>query len=125
MQVFELAAPNWVRIVEEHRITQPQSIMQVEEILDIMKNFAPDKIVLACTHYPYLKSVLKKFMPEEIFIDPAIYFAQNIKDDLTRAGLLNNKYEYEKFYVSSNPENFKAASDLFYKLNELPEIVNL
>lgn len=125
MQVFELAAPNWVRIVEEHRITQPQSIMQVEEILDIMKSFAPDKIVLACTHYPYLKSVLKKFMPEEIFIDPAIYFAQNIKDDLTRAGSLNDKYEYEKFYVSSNPENFKTASALFYKLNELPEIVNL
>lgn len=125
MQVFELAAPNWVRIVEEHRITQPQSIMQVEEILDIMKSFEPDRIVLACTHYPYLISVLKKFMPQEIFIDPAIYFAQNIKDDLTRAGSLNDKYEYEKFYVSSNPENFKAASDLFYKLNELPEIVNL
>lgn len=125
MQVFELAAPNWVRIVEEHRITQPQSIMQVEEILDIMKSFEPDRIVLACTHYPYLISVLKKFMPQEIFIDPAIYFAQNIKDDLTRAGSLNDKYEYEKFYVSSNPENFKTASALFYKLNELPEIVNL
>ena len=35
MQIFELAAPNWVRIVEEHRITQPQSIIQIKEILDI------------------------------------------------------------------------------------------
>ena len=125
MQVFELAAPNWVRIVEEHRINRPQSIMQVEEILDIMKGFEPEKIVLACTHYPYLMSILKKFMPEDIFIDPAVYFAQNIKDNLTKSCLLNNKFEYEKFYVSSDPENFKTASEMFYKLNALPEIINL
>ncbi len=125
MQVFELAAPYWVRIVEEHRINRPQSIMQVEEILDIMKGFEPEKIVLACTHYPYLMSILKKFMPEDIFIDPAVYFAQNIKDNLTKSCLLNNKFEYEKFYVSSDPENFKTASEMFYKLNALPEIINL
>lgn len=84
MEVFELAAPNWVRIVEEHRINQPQSILQVQEILDVMKEFNPDKIVLACTHYPYLTGILKRFMPEDKFIDPALYFAQNIKQDLEK-----------------------------------------
>lgn len=51
MKVFELPAPNWVRIVEEHRINQPQSIMQVQEILETMMQNKPDKIVLACTHF--------------------------------------------------------------------------
>ena len=125
MKVYELAAPNWVRIVEEHRITQPQSILQIQEILDDMKQFTPDKVILACTHYPYLMNVLKKFMPEEIFIDPALFFAKNIKDDLTKLNLLNDTFEYERFYVSSNSENFKIASELFYKLRELPEVVNL
>lgn len=122
MEVFELAAPNWVRIVEEHRINQPQSILQVQEILDVMKEFNPDKIVLACTHYPYLTEILKKFMPENKFIDPALYFAQNIKQDLEKNNLLNNKFEYEEFYVSSNPENFKTASKLFYNLKQLPKL---
>ena len=122
MKVFELAAPNWVRIVEEHRINQPQSILQVQEILEVIEVFAPDKIVLACTHYPYLMSVLKKFMPEDKFIDPAVYFAENIKNDLAEKNMLNNKFEYEKFYVSSNPENFKIASELFYKLKSLPQL---
>lgn len=123
MKVFEIAAPNWVRIVEEHRINQPQSIMQVQEILEQVEVFNPDKIVLACTHYPYLMSILKKFMPENKFIDPAIFFAQNIKEDLTKLGLINNKFEYEKFFVSSDPQNFKTASQLFYKLEELPELI--
>lgn len=122
MKVFELAAPNWVRIVEEHRINQPQSILQVQEILEVIENFAPDKIVLACTHYPYLMNVLKKFMSEDKFIDPAVYFAENIKNDLAEKNMLSDKFEYEKFYVSSNPENFKIASELFYKLKSLPQL---
>lgn len=122
MKVFELAAPNWVRIVEEHRINQPQSILQVQEILEVIEGFAPDKIVLACTHYPYLISVLKKFMSEDKFIDPAVYFAENIKNDLAEKNMLSDKFEYEKFYVSSNPENFKIASELFYKLKSLPQL---
>lgn len=120
MQVIEIPAPNWVRIVEEHRINQPQSIEQVKEILEIAQSYSPDKIVLACTHYPYLMNVLKKFMPEDKFIDPSVYFAQNIKNDLS---VLNDKFGYEKFYVSADPENFKTASQLFYQLKELPELI--
>lgn len=125
MNVYELPAPNWVRIVEEHRIYQPQSIEQIKEILEIMEQNNPDKIVLACTHYPYLLDVLKKFMPEDKFIDPALYFAQNIKEDLEKNNLLGKEHMYEKFYVSSNPENFKIASELFYKLDKLPELVQM
>ncbi len=126
LKIFEIPAPNWVRIVEEHRINQPQSIEQVREIIDIVKDFNPDKIVLACTHYPYLLNTLKKFMPEEMFIDPSVYFAQGIKKDLAENKLLNNdKFEYEKFFVSSEPENFKISSQLFYELNDLPELTIL
>ena len=125
MNIFELAAPEWVRIVEEHRINDPQSQSQIKNILNIMAENRPDKIVLACTHYPYLLDVLKKYMPAETFIDPSVFFAQNIKNDLTKNGLLGDKFEYEKFFVSSNPENFKVASELFYKLDKLPELTNL
>ena len=125
MNIFELAAPEWVRIVEEHRINAPQSQSQIKNILNIMAENQPDKIVLACTHYPYLLDVLKKYMPAEIFIDPSVFFAQNIKKDLTKNGLLGDKFEYEKFFVSSNPENFKVASELFYKLDKLPELTSL
>lgn len=123
MNVSEIPAPNWVRIVEEHRINQPQSIQEVKDILDMAEN--ADKIVLACTHYPYLMSILTKFMPKDKFIDPSIYFAKEIKADLEKSGLLNDKFEYEKFFVSSEPENFKIASELFYKLDKLPELVEL
>ena len=123
MKVYELAAPNWVRIVEEHRIHQPQSIEQIKEILEVMKENNPDKIVLACTHYPYLLDVLKKFLPEDKYIDPAIFFFFILKNELEKNNLLGKEPTYERFYVSSDPENFKIASELFYKLDTLPELV--
>ena len=123
MKVYELAAPNWVRIVEEHRINAPQSILQVQEIIEQMNEHDPDKIVLACTHYPYLMNVLKKFVPEDKFIDPSVYFAQNIKQDLTKRNLLNTENEYEKFYVSSDPQNFKDASEIFLHTSILPSLL--
>ena len=45
--------------------------------------------------------------------------------DLEKNNLLNDKFEYEKFFVSSAPENFKIASQLFYKLDRLPDLVTL
>ena len=64
-------------------------------------------------------------MPEKKFIDPANIFAQVIKDDLTKNNMLNDKFEYEKFFVSSKPENFVEASKMFYEQKVLPEIVEV
>lgn len=125
IEVHEIPAPGWVKIVEEHRINHIESISEVKNIIEQAQKFNPDKIVLGCTHYPYLMSILKRFEPEEKFIDPSVYFAENIKQDLQNNGLLNDTFEYEKFYVSSNPENFKTASELFYRLKKLPELKNV
>ncbi len=120
-EVFEIDAPKWVKIVEEHRINESSN--EVKEILDKLPEV--DRIVLACTHYPYLLMVLKEFMPADKFIDPSLDFARIIKSDLEKNGLLNDKFEYEKFYVSSSPENFVKSSQVFYELTELPKVIIL
>ena len=126
LAVFETAAPNWVKIVEENKIDIPQSKMLIKEILDRINTFSPDKIVLACTHYPYLMEILKIFVPETTFIDPAVYFAKIIKEDLINCGLLaKNNSGDELFFVSSSPENFIKSSKIFYKLNKLPDLINI
>ena len=85
----------------------------------------PEKIILGCTHYPTLKIVLSMFAPYYMFIDPADFFVDYIDKDLESCGLKSDSTEkgYEKMYVSANPEQFKTASEMFYKLKELPELV--
>lgn len=124
MKVYGKHCPNWVRIVEDNSLTNPESINIVKKDLDVMLVNNPQKIVLGCTHYPFLLDTLSKFASRDLYIDPAIYFADYIKSDLEQCGLLNNSTDhYEEFYVSSEPEKFKNASKMFYELKENPSLL--
>lgn len=121
--VFEIACPKWVNIVENELQHEQESILNIKQHLNEMLSHNVDKIILGCTHYPYLLDILSNFAPPSLFINPAEAFAQFVTDDLKNNCLLNNKKDYEpKFYVSSNPEQFKSASRLFYSVEEAKQI---
>ena len=127
MKVVEIACPGWVKIVENRLEMAADSHNELKNKLNEMLVHNPEKIVLACTHYPYLLPQLSMYADKDLFIDPAAYFAQYIKEDLEKAGQLNNsnKRGVEKFYVSASPENFEKASSIFYNISSKPELVNL
>lgn len=124
IEVVEIACPKWVKIVENKEENTDFAKTAVKEKTDEMQNFYPEKIVLGCTHYPYLLNVLSQFAPEDTFINPSVEFAKIIKNDLQKKGLLNTSdgKKYEKFYVSANPEKFQFSASMFYEIKELPEI---
>ncbi len=123
IEINEIPCPNWVPIVENNKYKEKSAIEDVKRKVEKMMLFSPDKIILGCTHYPYLLSLLKEFAPEDLFIDPAAIFVNYIKSDLEKSLLLNSEGGLEKFYVSANPESFKIHSKLFYNINELPVCV--
>ena len=125
IKVFEMACPDWVKIVEENKQSDAESVKIIKENLEKMLENAPDKIVLGCTHYPFLLDVLSKFAPKDMFIDPASFFANYIKSDLEQKKLLNSSGGNEEFFVSSNAESFKLAAKMFYELKDKPKLLNL
>ena len=127
IKVFSSYCPEWVSIVEEKKFDSPDSLNCVKKYLDVMLANKPDKIVLGCTHYPFLINILSRFAPREMFIDPSVAFSEYIKNDLEKSGLLNfnNSSIFEEFYVSAQAEKFKIAAEMFYSLDNLPEVVNL
>ncbi len=125
IEVIEVACPKWVKIVEDGEENTPQGRACVKEKLEEMLKFAPEKIVLGCTHYPYLAGVLGEFAEKDLFINPSIEFAKIIRSDLASKGLLNSakKEGFEKFYVSASPEKFQKSASMFYEIKSLPELV--
>lgn len=124
MTVFGQYCPEWVHIVEENTIDSPASRKIIEHDLDTMMKNKPEKIVLGCTHYPFLIDVLSDFIPKSMLIDPAEPFAQYIKNDLAKNNLLKIEgNSLDSFYVSSNPENFMKASKRFYELEYPPQLL--
>lgn len=127
VEVIEHACPEWVKIVEGKLEDRPESISAIKKDLDKVLSSTPDKIVLGCTHYPYLINILKEFAPEDMFINPATAFAKYIKKDLENKVLASTASGHgrEIYYVSGKPENFQTAASIFYPVNELPEQIIL
>lgn len=125
IQIFEMSCPGWVQIVEENKKDDKKSIEQIKNNLDKILENKPDKIILGCTHYPFLLDVLAKFAPRELFVDPAEFFAEYIKSDLFEHDLLNVNGGKEEFLASANANEFKIAAKMFYNLDEPPKIITL
>ena len=121
LEVKEIACPNWVDIVENGRYKDTSAQADIKSHLDTMMKFNPEKIILGCTHYPYLLPILREFAPDIEFIDPAEIFVNYIKNDM--ADILNDNVSSgsEEIFVSAKPENFVEHSKLFYDVKIMPQ----
>ena len=123
LEVKEIACPNWVDIVENGKYKDASAQADIKSHLATMMKFNPEKIILGCTHYPYLLPILRKIEPNVEFIDPAEIFVNYIKNDM--ADLLNDNVSLgsEEIFVSANPGNFVEHSKIFYSIKNPPTLI--
>ena len=124
IEVIEIACPNWTNFVESGKTHSEECFEDIKFLMQKMKNAEPEKIILGCTHHPFLLPVLSKFAPTDRFIDPAEIFVEFIQKDLKKSGLLNDAKVNgkEQFFVSANPRDFVSNAKLFYEVKTLPVI---
>ena len=123
IEVFGQFCPKWVHFVEENSMNEPKNKKEILADLEKMLENNPDKILLGCTHYPFLLDILSSGVQKDLFIDPSLYFAQYIKRYLHSKDLLATHVEEDEFYVSENPEQFVVSAQMFYKLAYLPKVL--
>jgi len=125
IKVCEMASKNWVGIVEKTSKNIEEDVKNIKNEIEKMLSFSPDKIILGCTHYPFLMKEFVKYAPKELFIDPAEIFVNAIKQDLEQKQLLNNSnlVVQEQFFVTSKPEEFVKNAKIFYNLQNMPTLV--
>lgn len=114
--VIEKACPLFVPLVEERWIHDPITRQVAERYLDEMKSQGVDALVLGCTHYPLLRSMIGEVMGEGVtLVNPAYEAAQELKAMLYTNGLANpgtdeKEFPY-RFFVSDLAENFKQFAN--------------
>lgn len=124
INVFGQYCPDWVHFVEDNSMCVPENKKVILSDLDKMLENNPDKIVLGCTHYPFLLDVLSEKCDGTMFIDPALSFAEYIKSSLEELNLISdNGTKKNEFYVSSSPEQFLKSSKMFYSLDKVPQLL--
>jgi glutamate racemase len=114
--VFEKPCPLFVPLAEEGWIEHTATGLIAEEYLAELRDKHVDTLILGCTHYPILKTIIQKTMGESVsLIDSGIASASIITQELQQLNLLNDCSTLGKqdFYVSDVPNKFKEVAELF------------
>lgn len=116
IDVFGLACPLFVPLVEEGWTEGHIAAMVAERYLSGLQNKGIDTVVLGCTHYPLLKQVIGDVMGDGVhLIDSAIAISQEIKVILEDLGLKRNEKSpsFREYYVTDSPERFLKVGEKF------------
>ncbi len=116
IKVYSIAAPLFVPFVEEGWLGGKVVLEVANTYLKPLKAARVDTLILGCTHYPLLKSVIQEVMGNKVtLIDSAKQVGMEVKKILVSENLLAKagKKGKAKFYVSDNPEWFMNLAGRF------------
>jgi glutamate racemase len=118
VDVWEVACPAFVPLIEKNLIDSPEMMVVAREYLQPLIEKQIDTLVFGCTHYPHLRRVFEQILPPHItYVNPAEATVREISRVLVREELQSDsdRIGQTSFYVSGSPEDFANLS-----LNWLP-----
>ncbi len=114
INVLGIDCTGFVEIVENRLYEDPASIRLIKSKLEIAKSHNAKKVVMGCTHYPYLEEIFKTIFDVEYF-NPAVSISKKVKNEVN---LDNCKDSKLRFVVSKNPEEFIKSAKMFFEVKE-------
>ena len=122
VEITARACPLFVPLVEagyvDHSEESRQQVTKlvIAQYLTEVREAGVDTLILGCTHYPLLKTMIGEFMGQSVtLVDPAKTAAHHLEQMLSERGL-RAAQEHEgqaHFYVSDVPDSFVQTADLF------------
>jgi len=116
IRIFSKACPLFVPLVEEGWLNHPVSRLTAQEYLKPVIAEHIDTLVLGCTHYPLIKSLIQEIVGSEIrLVDSAEAMAEIAAQLLNETNLGNAERtppEY-RFFVTDVPYHFQTIGESF------------
>lgn len=115
--VLAKACPLFVPLIEEGYHEDIATKLIARKTLAELQNNELDAALLACTHYPLIKSTIQEHLGDRVAVlEPAANCALKAKQILYELNALRREISPPtyKFYVSDNPEKFKTLGKIFF-----------
>ncbi len=116
MRVWGIACPLFVPLVEEGWTHNDITEAVAQKYLSPFLKTPIDTLILGCTHYPLLKSVIQQVVGEKIkLVDSAEASAQRLRDLLAEKNLLrtDSTPPFQNLFVTDSPDRFKQVGRNF------------
>lgn len=116
LQVVALPTPLLAPMIEEGYFHNKVSQVLIETYLSNKKFAGIEALLLACTHYPLIRTDIENYLGKGIeVLDSTLVTVKAIETKLGKQDLLNNKKDNEhQFFVSDYTQSFEETTRLFY-----------
>jgi glutamate racemase len=127
MTVHQIDAPEFVELVESGEFNTPNTDKVISSFFQKHKPNKADVLVLACTHYPFLKQKMNQYLQEKVMIiDPSLAVAkQVVKIRKSKKAKINIKQGKHFFYTTGDPNTFSDSILKLLGLRYMVEKVSL
>ena len=117
LEVSSIATPLLEPMIEEGFFNNKISKTIIHSYLSNIKLKNIKALILACTHYPLIKTEIEEFYKKKIsIIDSAQIVAEHIGKELKRQHLLTSKKTIQhQFFLSDLTESFVKSTRYFFK----------
>jgi glutamate racemase len=124
-EIIQTACPLFVPLAEENWTRETETFSIAAKYLNKINEFAPDALVLGCTHYPILREVIQQTVGENVtLIDSGEATAEEVEKLLIDKNLANVRpelFERERrlcddldhFYVTDAADRFARVAERF------------
>ncbi len=115
---YSQKCPLFVPLVENGLIRDELTYQIARRYLNGLKQKNIDTLILGCTHYPVLKTVIKKVMPGVNLVDSSFAVAKDVQKILMEKELIRNSAKRAgriSTYVSDDVEGFVRSAGIFFK----------
>ena len=122
LRVQDLACPLFVPLIE-HDYVEHDNIITRMVVADYFKKVTlrnTDTVILGCTHYPIIKSIIAEYAGGASIIESGLEAAKEMAAFLEEKQMRSEqkKNGITRFYVSENVENFQSIGARF--LGDMP-----
>lgn len=121
IKVLGKACPLFVPLVEEGLWQDPVTDEIATRYLSVLIDSGIDTLILGCTHYPLIRSTVRRIVGEGVtLVNPAYETARELKELLGKEGLLSEKPQElgtnrYQFYVSDMADKFQTFANSILK----------
>ena len=127
LDVYAAACPEFVELVEKGKFKGSEVKKTAHKYLDGLKKSGIDVLILGCTHFPYLKPVIKEVMGENVtLISSGVSMAKKIRKKMILLDLLNGnetaEISQQEFIVSDKNKISKKFLEKGRKFLNLPSL---
>lgn len=122
-EVRQAACPLFVPLAEENWVAEDETYSIAKKHLAKIVEFAPDALVLGCTHYPILRQVIQQTVGEGVkLIDSGEATAEEVEALLKEKGMECGRIiegrrrlcdDLDHFYVTDAAERFAGVAERF------------